>query len=138
MEIFKPLIIFCAILLGGYYLFNYIKDEKGIGFKTVDIVYDVSVREYSNDIAKLTMKKDGTYILDACNVATGTYEFIDTIYNFKMIGRETGNDCEGEKKDIEGNFRGKFRSETFNDNKIKLNNDNSTEFYLEKHIDPVN
>lgn len=134
MEILKPLVIFCAIILGGYYLFNYIKDEKGIGFKTVDIVYDVSLKEYSRNTATLTMKKDSTYKLYACNIATGTYELIDNIYNFKIIGRENENSCEGEMKEIENSFRGKFRSENLGSDRMKLDNDNSVEFYLEKHI----
>ena len=139
MEILKPLVIFCAILLGGYYLFNYIKDEKGIGFKTIDTVYDVGIKEYSRDRATLTMKKNGTYTLLACGVATGTYEFIDNIYNFKIGGRDaSGYTCEGDMREIESGFRGKFRSEYLGGEKIKLDNDNSVEFYLEKHIDVKN
>ena len=140
MEILKPLIIFCAVLFGGYYLFNYIKDEKGIGFKTVNIVYDVRTKEYGSDVARLTMKKDSTYKLEACNVATGTYEFIDTIYNFKVTGRESGNSCEKEMLEIEMDFHGKFRSQSISvdgagNEKIKLDNDNSREFYLEKNVE---
>lgn len=127
----KTFTIFFVLLAIGYYAFNYIKDEKGIGFQKVRANYIVQLRPDFYIDSNLKMNKDGTYVFKYCNLVKGNYEIVSGVYNFKMLSSELSDmDCDNNQKDMFSRFRGKFISNKKEDGIIKLSNDNSDEFYL--------
>lgn len=133
----KTFAIFFLILVIGYYVFNYIKDEKGIGFQKVSASYIVQLRPDFYIDSNLTMNKDGTYIFKYCNTIKGNYEIISGVYNFKMSSSEMSDrDCDTNQRNLFNSFRGKFIANQKEDGSIKLSNDNSDEFYLVPDTNP--
>ena len=107
----KTFTIFFVLLAIGYYVFNYIKDEKGIGFQKVQGNYIVQLKpDYFID-SNLKINKDGTYIFNYCNIIKGNYEIISGVYNFKMLSSEPSDmDCNNDQRNMFSSFRGKFIS----------------------------
>ncbi len=133
----KTFAIFFLILGIGYYVFNYIKDEKGIGFQKVSASYIVQLRPDFYIDSNLTMNKDGTYIFKYCNTVKGNYEIISGVYNFKILNVEQADsECRNSDPAAFNSFRGKFIANKRDDGIIKLSNDNSDEFYLVPDTNP--
>ncbi len=127
----KTFTIFFVLLAIGYYIFDYIKDEKGIGFQKVQGNYTVQLRPDFFIDATLKMSKDGTYIFSYCNIVKGNYEIITGVYNFKILNSDSSDrECDTEQINMFSGFRGKFIAKKMEDESIKLSNDNGDTFYL--------
>lgn len=133
----KTFAIFFLLLSIGYFVFNYIKDEKGIGFQKVSASYIVQLRPDFYMDTYLTMNKDGTYVFKYCSTTKGNYEIISGVYNFKILNVEQGDtECKAKDPAAFNSFRGKFITNVMDNGIIKLSNDNSDEFYLVPDTNP--
>ena len=127
----KTFAIFFLLLGIGYFVFNYIKDEKGIGFQKVKANYIVQLRPDFFLDSNLKMNKDGTYVFKYCSIIKGNYEIISGVYNFKITNvDQRDTECNATDPGAFNSFRGKFLSSAMDGGIIKLSNDNSDVFYL--------
>lgn len=127
----KTFVIFFLLLGLGYYVFDYIRKEKGIGFEKVEGNYILQIRpDYFID-SNLKMNKDGTFVFKYCSIVMGNYEIISGVYNFKITSTVSSDkDCNLDESSTFNAFRGKFLSNKNSEGIIKLNNDNGDQFYL--------